>query len=254
MDNVLCKHIYPTNGPFSCHAVLLSSCPLQKTGRSLISDNTRTQLAPGAPWHETDRRYTDVHAHAFPSVPQEPCSGNCTVPSHSMGAACHPMGILSCNHTSAAAPLTDCIKIIQPTHSLLYWKTRSVGGVGWQVHSNQTRGRNYSPSRKPHSLFLIDGHREHYGHRHNTRSDVNVISQLFAWWRNAVPLKGITWLLECMEPWRWVTWLVRWSLAASFSHDQHTYTQLLMASKGQSEGKSSLRINDVFVHFLRWLG
>lgn len=129
--------------------------------------------------HPDMRQNADTHRLSrtrLPNVPQEPCSGNCTEPSHSMGAACHPMGILSCNHTSAAAPLTDSIKIMQPTHTLLYWKTRSVGGVGWQVYWNQTRGRNYSPSRKPHSLFLIDGHRAHYGHRHNTRSDVNVIS------------------------------------------------------------------------------
>lgn len=46
---------------------------------------------------------------------------------------------------------------------------------------------------------------------------------MFVWWRNAVLPKGVTWLLECMESWRWVTWLVRWSSATSFSHDQHTH-------------------------------
>lgn len=87
------------------------------------------------------------------------------------------------------------------------------------------------------SLTLIDGHRAHYGHRHNTRSDVNVISQLFVWWSNAVPLKGITWLLECMEPWWWVTWLVRWSSAAGFSHDQHTYTITAALKWGKVRGR-----------------
>lgn len=87
------------------------------------------------------------------------------------------------------------------------------------------------------SLTLIDRHRTHYGHRHKTHSDVNVISQLFVWWRNAVPLKGITWLLECMEPWWWVTWLVRWSSAAGFSHDQHTYTITAALKWGRVRGR-----------------
>ncbi len=103
---------------------------------TLISDNTHTHNLPHE--HETECRYTHTHS---PNAPQEPRNDNCTEPSRSMGAACRPTGILSCNHTSAAAPLTDSIKIMQPTHTLLYWKTRSVGGVGWQVYWNKTRGR-----------------------------------------------------------------------------------------------------------------
>lgn len=69
------------------------------------------------------RQNSDTHRRSrtlLPMVPQDACNGNCTEPSRSMGAACHPMGILSCNHTSAAAPLTDSVKIMQPTHTLLY--------------------------------------------------------------------------------------------------------------------------------------
>lgn len=163
---------------------------------ALISDNTRTQLAPGAPWHETERRYTQRRSL---NVPQEPRNGNCTERSRSMGAACRPMGILSCNHTSAAAPLTDSIKIMQPTHTLLYWKTKSVGGVGWQVYWNKTRGRKLLDSLlSTKETSLIDRHRVHYGHRHNTHSDVNVISQLFVWWRNTVPPKASP---DCWNAW-----------------------------------------------------
>lgn len=79
---------------------------------TLISDNTHTHNLPHE--HETECRYTHTHS---PNAPQEPRNDNCTEPSRSMGAACRPTGILSCNHTSAAAPLTDSIKIMQPTYA-----------------------------------------------------------------------------------------------------------------------------------------
>lgn len=197
------------------------------------------------------RQNADIHTRS-PNVSQEPRNGNCTEPSCSMGAVCRPTGILSCNHTSAAAPLTDSIKIMQPTHTLLYWKTRCVGGVGWQVYWNETRGRKLLDS-------LLSSKETYLSHWRTLWAIPQYIVMWMQfhsclWWRNAAPPKGITWLLECMDPWQWVTWMVRWSSAASFSHDQHTYTQLLQPSKGESEGKSCLRINDLFVHFLCWLG
>lgn len=99
-------------------AVMLFSWAAARSRRqdTLISDNTHTYNLPHE--HPDMRQNADVHTHTHsPNVPQEPHNDNCTEPSRSMGAACRPTGILGCNHTSAAAPLTDSIKIMQPTYA-----------------------------------------------------------------------------------------------------------------------------------------
>ncbi len=127
---------------------------------------------------------------------------------------------------------------MQPTHTLLYWKTRSVGGVGWKVYWNETRGRKLLDS-------LLSSKETSLSHWRTLRAIPQhiVMSMQFhscLWWRNAASPKGITWLLECMEPWRWVTWLVRWSSARKFlSWSTHIYT-ITAALKGGKWGEELL--------------